>query len=132
MKVTIDLGKLLEFHGEHAYEYLMVSPKGFQAFMMEFLAQAEDVEERSCLQAIRFKSRENAEATLRRMKDKIKDRGWVTVADYYKYANQTPEISFYNMGWLELRCSYVFSFHDVDREEVFCIYLPNPMHIEKL
>lgn len=140
MKITIDLGKLLNYYDEHSHSYNLSDGNGFRAFMMDFLVEAEDeqkrndeyVEEHSCLLVIRFKSRENAEAVLRRMKDTIKDRGWVTVADYYRYANQTPEISFYNMGWPELQRSYVYSFRDADGEEVFCIYLPRPMRIERL
>ena len=139
MKVTIDLGKLLDYYDEHSHSYNLSDDNGFRAFMMDFLVQSEDEKKKNddCIEKtlyfpdVQFKTRFEAESVLGKMKKEIDATGFVTVADYYDYSGQKAECDYCHWVWINLNMSYVYSISEHGIES-FGIHLPNPMRIEKL
>lgn len=154
MKVTIDLGKLLEFYDEHSESYDLSDGNGFRAFALDFVCSGEKEEEDwnkedwtdysikkmktdtldefgDTYISIVYDNREAAEYVLQKMKDILKERKLVTVADYAFLSNQKPERGMYDLGWTKLNTAYVYSYSCLkDGKEVWGIHFPETLPIE--
>lgn len=80
---------------------------------------------------IQFHTRDDAERVLARMKAVLRERRLVCVSDYYKIANQRPDPSYFNWGWMNLNAAYVFHYRDGKNGEVWTIYFPEPVYIDR-
>lgn len=143
MKVEIDLGKLLEFYDSYASKYNLDSGDGFRAFVLDFVCgyekeQNEDwaddhtdyAERCSFSNDILFNSYNETELVLKKMKECIKTKGFVTVADYYIFSNQSIIDSDYsNWGWRDMKGAYAFSWVD-HGNTLHGLKLPDPLPIE--
>lgn len=154
MKVTIDLGKLLDYYDEHSHSYDLSDDNGFRAFMLDFMCSGEKEEEDwnkedrtdystkkmktdtldefgdTCI-SIMYDNRDAAEHVLQKMNDILKERKFVTVADYVFLSNQKPERGMYDLGWTKLNASYVYSYNCLkDGKKVWGIHFQDALPIE--
>lgn len=144
MKVEIDLGKLLNFYDGYAGEYDLASGDGFRAFVLDFVCGYEKEQNENWADDhtnrvkpplvygdILYNSHNDAELVLKKMKERIKTKGLVTVADYYIFSNQpkTIESTYYNWGWRDMNGAYAFSWVD-HGNLVHALKLPDPLPIE--
>ena len=67
----------------------------------------------------------------RKMKERIKTVGFVTVADYYIFSNQSAAIEsvYYNWGWRNMNGAYAFTWIEKGNL-VHTLKLPDPIPIE--
>ena len=78
---------------------------------------------------ITFDSKRDAEIVLGTMKNYLKRKGLILVADYYKIAHQRPERTYYNWGWQNLNATYIFNY-TTGGKTVYGIHLPEPIYVE--
>lgn len=122
MKVTIDLGKLLEFYDRNGKEYSIDCGDGFRAFILDFVCSEMNetstetnyqYRRRPIFNDILFKSRDTAEQVIEIMSERAATKGFVTIADYYHFANQKViESIMYNWGWRDMKGAYVYGYND--------------------
>lgn len=144
MKVEIDLGKLLNFYDSYAGEYDLDSGDGFRAFMLDYICGYEkeqnedwaddhtDYAKRPLVSGdILYNSPDEVALVLEKMKELIKTKGLVTVADYYLFSNKPAAIQsvYYNWGWRDMKGAYAFSRNN-NGNFVYGLKLPDLMPIE--
>lgn len=78
---------------------------------------------------ITFDTKRDAEIVLGTMKNYLKKKGLILVADYYKIAHQRPERTYYNWGWQNLNATYIFSY-TTGGKTMYGIHLPEPIYVE--
>ncbi len=147
MKVEIDLGKLLEYYDRFGRDYDLDSGDGFRAFMLDFVCDYEKEQNKDWADDhtnyakrplihvdILFNTPDEAALVLKKMKECIQTKGFVTEADYYIFSNQSSAIQsdYYNWGWRDMKGAYVYSYTDwVDHgNSVYGLKLPDPLPIE--
>lgn len=156
MKIEINLGKLLEFYDMCSENYDLTDGNGFRAFVLDFVCHgdreedwhqrddadgySEDVKVESstldefgdtCV-SIMYDNKQAAEYVLQKMKDILRERKIVTVADYVRLSNQKPESSMYDIGWTKLNNTYIYSYNCMkDGKEVWGIHFPEAIPIER-
>lgn len=79
---------------------------------------------------IAFRSRQEAEELLGRMRSLLKKKGLVTVADYYNMAGKDPYYTYYDLGWINLDSVTIFSFLS-GGATAYALKLPEPMPINR-
>lgn len=79
---------------------------------------------------IYYRTAEDAERVLSVLNSMIRQKGFVTVADYYNVARQTPEYTYYNYGWDRLDGASVYGYNNSRNERIYGIRFPSvkPMH----
>lgn len=155
MKIEINLGKLLEFYDMCSENYDLTDGNGFRAFVLDFVCHGDreedwyqreeiggystDIDVKSntldafgdtCI-SIMYDTREAAEYVLSKLKDILRERNIVTVADYARVSNQKPERGMYDLGWTKLNNAYVYSYNCTkEGKTVYGIHFPEVLPIE--
>lgn len=134
--IMIDPKALVEFFEAHEGRwdsYDISTSDELRSFLAYFFAHEMGVkggeEERSIVPPrIYFPDKERAEMVLEMLKREIRRHGYVTVADYYFFAVQKPEPTYYNWAWANLNtaCVYSYSFKG---ETKYGIHLPTPVKL---
>lgn len=146
MKVEIDLGKLLNFYDSYAGEYDLASGDGFRGFILDYVCGYEKEQNKDWADNhinyakyplvsgdILFNTPDEAALVLKKMKECIQTKGFITVADYYIFSSQFCAIQiqsvYYNWGWRDMKGAYVYSRVD-HGDSVYGLKLPDPLPIE--
>lgn len=79
---------------------------------------------------ISYGSYQEAEEVLRQMRAFLAKKGFVTVADYYIFSNQSPTPSSYDFGWMRLDKVTVYNYGKEGARR-FGLKFPEPMPIDK-
>lgn len=85
---------------------------------------------REKIEEIYFRSQEEAEDVIRRMRDILRQRGILYVSDYYNIAGHTPKYTYYDCGWMNLDSltSYGVMRNDI---RYWALKLPKPIPIDR-
>ena len=77
---------------------------------------------------VEFDSREDAEQVLEKARNLLEDQGLLTVSDYVQVLGYHPSVESYDYGWVYLYSAYIFCWTRKGKK-VWCIHMPEPMHI---
>ena len=78
---------------------------------------------------VEFDSHEDAELVLDKARNILKVQGVLTVSDYVQVLGLYSSVESYDYGWVDLYSAYIF-YWTRKGKKVWCIHMPEPMHIE--